>query len=97
MYACKRGTRRGFFEGVYPPNNTTAHLRDPPSPFDSRIASKRDTQTLQRFGFMQNRSHTRKSMQLYAIWSIRLRSMRLIPPGGIMLMVSTRWRQMQGG
>jgi len=73
MYACIHEIGGGFFERVYPPNNTTAHLHDPPPPFDSRIASKKDTQTLQRFGFMQNGTHARKRMQVYAVWSIRLR------------------------
>jgi hypothetical protein len=73
MYACVPEIGGGSFEGVCPLNNTTAHLHDPPPLFDSRVASKEVTQTLQRFGFMQNRSHALLSMQLYAVWSIRLR------------------------
>jgi len=30
MYACIPEIGRGFFEGVCPPSNTAAHLRDPP-------------------------------------------------------------------
>jgi hypothetical protein len=41
MYACISDIGGGFFEGVCPPSNATAHLRDPPLPFDTRIDYER--------------------------------------------------------
>jgi hypothetical protein len=38
MYACFLEIGRGFFEGMCPPSNPTAHLRDPP-PTASRFAN----------------------------------------------------------
>jgi hypothetical protein len=40
MYACILETGRGFFEGVCPPSDATAHSRDPPPPpLNSRSVS----------------------------------------------------------
>jgi hypothetical protein len=39
MYACIRGTGRGFFEGVCTPSNATAHSCDPPYPVTGKNRS----------------------------------------------------------
>jgi hypothetical protein len=36
MYACIRGTGRGYLEGVCTPSNATAHIRDPPPPRNAK-------------------------------------------------------------
>jgi hypothetical protein len=97
MYACILETGRGFFEEVYPSSNATAHSCDPPPLLDSRMDSGRDAQAPDPSWFMQNRGYGLSRMHSPRRLVDKPSSMRLTPPGGIMLMVSTRWRQMRGG
>src|SRR5918992_4530760 len=97
MYACTYETGHGFFEGVCAPCKATAHFRDPPPPLDSRMDSGRDAQAPAPSWFMQNRGYGLSRMHSPRRLVDKPSSMRLAPPGGIMLMVSTRWRQMRGG
>src|SRR5829696_463198 len=49
---------RGFFEGVCPPSNATAHSCDPPPPCHSRTDFENDALSLlHRQGSMQNRKY----------------------------------------
>jgi hypothetical protein len=90
MYSCIPGTGLGFFEEVCAPSNATAHSYDPPPPLDSQIDSGRDAQAPDPPCFMQNRGYGLSRMHSPRRLVEKPSSMRLTPPGGIMLMVSAR-------
>ena len=90
MYACIPEMGLGFFEGACTPSNATANFRDPPPPLDSRMDSGRDAQAPEPHWFMENCGYGLSRMHSPRGLVDKSSSMRLTPPGGIMLMVSAR-------
>jgi len=91
MYACIRGTGRGFFERVRRLEDRSPTFRDPPPlPWHLQIDSGRDTLIANRTGFIQVCGHELSRMYLPRRLVNRPWSMHRTPTGGIMLMGSTR-------